>query len=61
MIQPSELFVCDLAEMLMTRCWDISIEYVLNDHDPRRFKPLVDFCINTALNADFTSGSAFDR
>jgi proteasome activator subunit 4 len=43
------------------RCWDISIEYVLNDRDPRRQKPLVDFCINTALSADFTGGSAFDR
>ena len=45
---------------LTSRCWDISIEYVLNDHDPRRFKPLVDFCISTALNADFNGGSAFD-
>ncbi|KAK8843981.1 hypothetical protein IAR55_006774 [Kwoniella newhampshirensis] len=43
-----------------TKCWDISVEYVLCDQDPRRFKPLVDFCINTALNADFQSGSAFD-
>ncbi|OCF42973.1 proteasome activator subunit 4 [Kwoniella heveanensis CBS 569] len=43
-----------------TKCWDISIEYVLCDQDPRRFKPLVDFCINTALGADFQSGSAFD-
>lgn len=44
-----------------TKCWDISIEYVLNDRDPRRFKPLVDFCIQTGLDADFTGGSAFDR
>lgn len=36
------------------------MEYVLNDRDPRRYKPLVDFCINTALTADFQSGSAFD-
>ena len=43
-----------------TKCWDISIEYVLNDRDPRRHRPLFDFCINTALNADFNSGSAFD-
>ncbi|EIW66071.1 hypothetical protein TREMEDRAFT_35609 [Tremella mesenterica DSM 1558] len=42
------------------KCWDSSIEYVLNDKDPRRHKPLVDFCINTALSADFASGSAFD-
>ncbi|WVQ63803.1 uncharacterized protein L199_001958 [Kwoniella botswanensis] len=42
------------------KCWDISIEYILCDQDPRRFKPLVDFCINTALNADFQGGSAFD-
>lgn len=46
--------------VLTCRCWDISIEYVLNDHDPRRMKPLVDFCIDQALSADFTSGSAFD-
>jgi hypothetical protein len=37
------------------------VEYVLNDRDPRRYKPLVDFCISTALTADFQSGSAFDR
>ncbi|ORY33092.1 putative membrane protein [Naematelia encephala] len=43
-----------------TKCWDISIEYVLNEQDPRRFKPLIDFCVNTALGADFNSGSAFD-
>ncbi|WWD21364.1 hypothetical protein CI109_105848 [Kwoniella shandongensis] len=43
-----------------TKCWDISVEYVLCDQDPRRFKPLVDFCINMALNADFQAGSAFD-
>ncbi|WVR08974.1 hypothetical protein IAU60_006033 [Kwoniella sp. DSM 27419] len=43
-----------------TKCWDISVEYVLCDQDPRRFKPLVDFCITTALNADFQSGSAFE-
>ncbi|WVQ81077.1 hypothetical protein IAT38_003199 [Cryptococcus sp. DSM 104549] len=42
-----------------TKCWDISIEYVLLDADPRRFKPIVDFCIKTALNADFESGTAF--
>nr|XP_019049698.1 proteasome activator subunit 4 [Kwoniella bestiolae CBS 10118]OCF28628.1 proteasome activator subunit 4 [Kwoniella bestiolae CBS 10118] len=42
------------------KCWDISVEYILCDQDPRRFKPLVDFCINTALNADFQGGSAFD-
>nr|XP_018259276.1 proteasome activator subunit 4 [Kwoniella dejecticola CBS 10117]OBR81434.1 proteasome activator subunit 4 [Kwoniella dejecticola CBS 10117] len=42
------------------KCWDISIEYILCDQDPRRYKPLVDFCINTALNADFQGGSAFD-
>ena len=46
--------------VLTGRCWDVSIEYVLNDHDPRRMKPLVDFCINQALSADFMSGSAFD-
>ena len=43
------------------KCWDISIEYILNERDPRRNKPLVDFCMNTALGADFNSGSAFDR
>lgn len=45
---------------MMCRCWDITIEYVLNDRDPRRYQPLIDFCINTALSADFQSGSAFD-
>ena len=43
------------------RCWDVSVEYLLIDHDPRRYKPLIDFCLNTALNADFHGGSAFDR
>jgi proteasome activator subunit 4 len=43
-----------------TKCWDITIEYVLHEQDPRRFKPLVDFMLNTALAADFQSGSAFD-
>nr|XP_019009928.1 proteasome activator subunit 4 [Kwoniella pini CBS 10737]OCF48709.1 proteasome activator subunit 4 [Kwoniella pini CBS 10737] len=42
------------------KCWDISIEYLLCDQDPRRYKPLVDFCINTALSADFQGGSAFE-
>ena len=44
-----------------TKCWDISIEYILNERDPRRNKPLIDFCMDTALNADFNGGSAFDR
>ncbi|WRT69165.1 uncharacterized protein IL334_006149 [Kwoniella shivajii] len=43
-----------------TKCWDISIEYILGGQDPRRYKPLFDFCIHTALNADFQGGSAFD-
>ncbi|ORX39177.1 putative membrane protein [Kockovaella imperatae] len=43
-----------------TKCWDISIEYILNERDPRRNKPLIDFCMDTALNADFNGGSAFD-
>ena len=43
------------------KCWDISIEYMLNERDPRRNKTLVDFCMNVALGADFNSGSAFDR
>jgi proteasome activator subunit 4 len=33
---------------------------MLNARDPRRYQPLVDFCIKTALAADFQSGSAFD-
>jgi proteasome activator subunit 4 len=43
-----------------TKCWDITLEYVLHEQDPRRFKPLVDFMLNTALAADFQGGSAFD-
>ena len=43
-----------------TKCWDISIEYVLHQRDPRRFKPLVDFCLDLGLHADFLGGSAFD-
>ena len=45
---------------LTLRCWDISIEYVLHKRDPRRFKPLVDFCVDLGLHADFQGGSAFD-
>lgn len=43
------------------RCWDMSIEFVLVDQDPRRYKPLVDFCMETALAADFQGESAFNR
>lgn len=42
------------------KCWDITVEYVLHEQDPRRYKPLVDFMLNTALAADFQGGSAFD-
>ncbi|BEI84863.1 hypothetical protein CcaverHIS002_0502640 [Cutaneotrichosporon cavernicola] len=42
------------------KCWDITVEYVLHEQDPRRYKPLVDFMLETALAADFQSGSAFD-
>ncbi|KAL7421289.1 Proteasome activator BLM10 [Cryptotrichosporon argae] len=43
-----------------TKSWDISVEYILHEQDPRRFKPLVDFMLTTALAADFHGGSAFD-
>lgn len=58
------LYFLSKADYLLTwraRCWDIAIEYVLNDQDPRRFKPLIDFCMDIALSADFNAGSAFDR
>lgn len=42
------------------KCWDITVEYVLHEQDPRRYKPLVDFMLSTALSADFQGGSAFD-
>lgn len=44
-----------------TKCWDIAIEYILHERDPRRYPELMDFIITTAKNADFASGSSFDR
>nr|ODN78210.1 proteasome activator subunit 4 [Cryptococcus depauperatus CBS 7841] len=43
-----------------TKCWDTSIEYILCEQDPRRFRPIIDFCIQTALNANFSGASAFN-
>ncbi|WOO84927.1 Autophagy-related protein 22 [Vanrija pseudolonga] len=42
------------------KCWDISVEYCLHEQDPRRYKPLLDFMLDTALGADFEGGSAFN-
>ncbi|WVQ73567.1 hypothetical protein IAR50_003145 [Cryptococcus sp. DSM 104548] len=42
-----------------TKCWDTSIEYILCEHDPRRFMPIVNFCMDTAMNADFQGAAAF--
>ena len=43
------------------KCWDVAIEYILYDRDPRRVPLLMDFIITTAKNADFASVSSFDR
>lgn len=59
--KPFNYRISNAQNLTFLRCWDTSIEYVLCDHDPRRFKPIVDFCINTALNANFQGASAFDR
>lgn len=42
------------------RCWEITMDYVLHQQDPRRHKPLVDFMLTTALNTDWEGGSAYD-
>lgn len=42
------------------KVWDTSLEYVLNEQDPRRYKPLVDFMLDSARTADFHADSAFE-
>ncbi|KAK4685506.1 proteasome activator subunit 4, partial [Tremellales sp. Uapishka_1] len=41
-------------------CWNVSIEYILQESDPRRYKPLIDFMLDTAFHADFASEGAYD-
>jgi proteasome activator subunit 4 len=43
-----------------TKCWDVALEYILYERDPRRIPELMDFLITTAKNADFANGSSFD-
>lgn len=42
-----------------TGCWDIAMEFILHDRDPRRYPALMDFIIKTAKSADFAGGSSF--
>jgi proteasome activator subunit 4 len=43
------------------KCWSISIEFLMNGRDPRRYPALFNFLIRTGLDADFANGSSFDR
>ena len=42
------------------KCWSISIEFLINGRDPRRYPALFHFLIQTGLDADFANGSSFD-
>lgn len=43
-----------------TKCWDIALEFILHERDPRRYPELIDFVMKTAKSADFANGSSFD-
>jgi proteasome activator subunit 4 len=43
-----------------TKCFTTGIAYLLEGRDPRRNPDLINFLIETGLNADFVHGSSFE-